>query len=328
MTHFESFRDAVFRLTDGGVSMGHELSEVVAKVAAALTPHEMQLAGEQLWLDTSMRQVFVGNLSIVTLRYGSEVVVRPAPATGFVMLQFVLSGSIKVEHDGYTTYGEAGQGLIIESLDKRVLHWSKDCEQLILPLPRSMISQAIETLTGRPAPVRFDFDRVVHLDTPEGGTLTTLVEYILSMAVSDMSVSSPTASLAVQLLGHHLLQNHRASSASGPRTSAAPSHVIRAEKYMKANIAETIDLNQLADHVNVSTRTLCASFRRFRSASPMEWLRNYRLDVVRAWLQSGQATTIAHAAACAGFNHAGRFAQIYRLRFGESPNETLAALNY
>ena len=112
MTHFESFRDAVFRLTDGGVSMGHELSEVVAKVAAALTPHEMQLAGEQLWLDTSMRQVFVGNLSIVTLRYGSEVVVRPAPATGFVMLQFVLSGSIKVEHDGYTTYGEAGQGAV------------------------------------------------------------------------------------------------------------------------------------------------------------------------------------------------------------------------
>ena len=184
MTQFESFRDAVSRLTDGGVSMGHELSEVVAKVTAALTPHEMQLTGEQAWLDASMRQVFVGNQSIVMLRYGSDVVVRPAPATGFVMLQFVLAGSIKVEHDGYVTYGEAGQGLIIESLDKRVLHWSKDCEQLILPLPRSMISQAIETLTGRPPPVRFDFDRVVDLATPEAEPLLTLVQYILSIAVS------------------------------------------------------------------------------------------------------------------------------------------------
>lgn len=328
MTPFETFREVASHLSNGAEILRGNRGEVIQQVAAALAPHEMELADEREGLNGSVRQLFAGDLRVVILRYGSDVIVRPAPATGFIMLQFVLSGSITVEHDGFTTHGEAGQGLIIESLDRRQLHWSKDCEQLIVPLRRSEISKAFETLTGRPAPARLDFDRTLDLHTPGGQTLLILVRYIMSMASNEVVATTPTTALAVQMLAHHLLQNHRWEASSEPQTTVAPSHVIRAERYMKAHIAENIDLQHLACHVNVSTRTLCASFRRFRNASPMEWLRNYRLDVVRAWLQSGQATTVSHAAASAGFTHAGRFSQVYRERFGESPNQTLASLNH
>ena len=56
----------------------------------------------------------------------------------------------------------------------------------------------------------------------------------------------------------------------------------------------------------------------------MERLRELRLEQVRAALCDGTAMTVANAAAMAGFPHAGRFSEIYRQHFGESPNITLA----
>lgn len=326
MTVFQAFRDELGHLTNHRLS-SHDQGDVRANVTNLLAPHEMELAGEGAALDASMSQCQVGDLSVVRLRYGSDVVVRPAPATGFVMLQFVLSGTIVVEHDGLITQGTAGQGLIIESLDRRLLRWSKDCEQLIIPVRRSLIARAAETLTGRPSPARYDFDRTFNLDDPAGRSLMALVKYLISMTGDRVGLATPTADIMGDLLAQQLFLNHRSNLLSDPQTTAAPHHVVRAEKFMRANISQNIDLHQLAEHANVSTRTLCASFRRFRSASPMEWLRNYRLDQVRAWLQSGQATTIAHVASRAGFTHAGRFSQVYRARFGESPNRTLASLN-
>ena len=327
MIEFQTFREEARFLNRHLPQVGQGSVDVREKVAAVLTPHEMDVADEREILNTSIAQAHVGNLGMVMLRYGSDVVVRPAPATGFVMLQFVFSGSIVVEHDGLTTFGTAGQGLIIESLDQRRLLWGRDCEQLIIPVRRSLISKAAETLTGRPSPARFDFDRSFDLDGQAGRALMALVQYLMAVSSATDRTETPTTALLGDMLAHHLFVQHRSTQKADPQVSPAPAHVVKAEKFMRANIAQSIDLNQLASLTHVSTRTLCTSFKRFRGTSPMEWLRNYRLDQVRAWLQSGQATTIAHAAACAGFTHPGRFAQIYRERFGESPNETLASLN-
>jgi AraC-like DNA-binding protein len=56
----------------------------------------------------------------------------------------------------------------------------------------------------------------------------------------------------------------------------------------------------------------------------MRYLRDRRLDHARDRLTGGdRAPTVAEAALEAGFTHLGRFSQVYRERFGETPSNGL-----
>ena len=78
--------------------------------------------------------------------------------------------------------------------------------------------------------------------------------------------------------------------------------------------------SDFARAAGVSVRTLQSSFKRDRHVTPMQYLRNLRLDAARARLLAG--TAVSEAALDTGFSHQGRFAQYYRSRFGHSPSST------
>ena len=80
----------------------------------------------------------------------------------------------------------------------------------------------------------------------------------------------------------------------------------------------------IAAAAGVSPRTLQVGFKRFRNEAPMAYLRNYRLDRVKAELESADLeTTVSSIAARWGFVDMSRLAVLYRQRFGELPRDTL-----
>lgn len=323
MISVQAFQNEMGRLDGHRLLVSRDQSDVRAGVADLLCAHELECVDRRERVDATLSRLSVGDIDFIKLRYGSAVAVRPEPSSGFVMLQFVLSGQLQVEHGRYLTEGRAGEAIIIESLDQRALRWSADCEQLIVPIRRATIARAMETITGRPSPAFYGFDRSVRLDTPAGQSLMALAGYLLSLPAVGGGHAATSALLA-DVLAHHLLLHHRREPVEAATTGPVPYHVHRAEKFMRANLAADLDLDGVAVHARVSTRTLTAGFRRFRGTSPMQWLRARRLEQVREWLLAGEAVTVASAAARAGFPHAGRFSQLYRARFGESPNITLA----
>ena len=93
---------------------------------------------------------------------------------------------------------------------------------------------------------------------------------------------------------------------------------------MQANADEPLRLGDIAQAAGVPVRTLLEAFRRARDCSPMQYLRDMRLDVAQRRLREPQAgTTVSAVAMDCGFAHLARFSQSYRARFGESPSETL-----
>jgi transcriptional regulator GlxA family with amidase domain len=66
-------------------------------------------------------------------------------------------------------------------------------------------------------------------------------------------------------------------------------------------------------------------FRRHLDCTPLQYLRNVRLDLAHRDLLAAQRPeqTVAQIAARWGFMHTGRFAVLYRQTFGQSPHETL-----
>ena len=95
---------------------------------------------------------------------------------------------------------------------------------------------------------------------------------------------------------------------------------------MEAHFPATLTLSDIATAAGVPERTLNDAFRRFEEVSPMRYLRDLRLDRVRARLLGpGPRVSVTTAALEAGFGHLGRFAEAYADRFGESPSTTRRA---
>lgn len=109
--------------------------------------------------------------------------------------------------------------------------------------------------------------------------------------------------------------------------SASVSPGVRsAVHYIEANLTALVTLEDIVRAAGVSDRVLFRHFRNVTGMSPMAYLRSARFARVRDALRRARAgERIVDIAALWGFNHLGRFAVEYRLRFGEKPSETKAA---
>lgn len=323
MNSLSALRDEARRLDAFTVFSSVRPPVVREQVAKALCPHKMDITASEM--DASLARAAIGDVSMLRLRYGADTAVRPEALSQYVLLQFMLSGEAEVMFDGRTHHFRAGDAMILESLDARRLVWSADCEQLIVPVSRAALSSAAEMLGGDVAPRHFGFDTRFHLDDEAGRPLTGLVCYMLNQAVAGPAGREALGAPLASLLAHHLLINHSQvlRERGKPQAAIAPFYVRRAENFMIAHAEEDISLGLLADHAGVSVRTLTAGFRRYRGASPLERLRDIRLDRVRALLLEREAASVTEAALRLGFNHLGRFAAVYRERFGESPSATI-----
>jgi AraC-like DNA-binding protein len=117
------------------------------------------------------------------------------------------------------------------------------------------------------------------------------------------------------------------------RDRAAPGRhrriVARLERAMRERPEEMLSLPDLCAEVGAAERTLNLACQEFLGEGAMQFARARRLDHVRAALLASDpgATRVTEVAMRFGFWELGRFAAAYRLRFGESPSETVRRRN-
>jgi transcriptional regulator GlxA family with amidase domain len=94
---------------------------------------------------------------------------------------------------------------------------------------------------------------------------------------------------------------------------------------IEANPRAFVTVGDVAEVAGLSVRALEEGFRRHLDTTPMAYLRMVRLARVHDELVDAdpEATTAMAVAQRWGFGHYGRFAALYRQRFGRSPAATL-----
>jgi transcriptional regulator GlxA family with amidase domain len=100
--------------------------------------------------------------------------------------------------------------------------------------------------------------------------------------------------------------------------------VKRAQTFIAERACEPITLADIAEAAGVPVRTLLDGFQRFSHATPMQLVRESRLERAREQLlQARDTDRVADIALGCGFANLGRFASAYREMFGETPSDTL-----
>lgn len=109
-----------------------------------------------------------------------------------------------------------------------------------------------------------------------------------------------------------------------PEEDGAPWYVHQVEKYILDGLCRQITVTELARVTGVSPRTLHEGFRKHRGYSPMQFLRDQRMSLIRKELTKPEGnTSVTDAALKWGFTHLGRFSSYYLAKFGEKPSATL-----
>ncbi len=148
-----------------------------------------------------------------------------------------------------------------------------------------------------------------------------------SLSHNPLRIDALEEYLAATLL---LLQDSNYSTYLQPVGIERSSRTLRlAIKYMQENLCEEITLEEIANDIGISQRSIQKAFRDELHSSPMTYLRDLRLDRIQLEILSSpdRAVKIGSIARKWGVNHYGRFAKAYKDRFGESPSETLDRLS-
>ncbi|WP_156906398.1 AraC family transcriptional regulator [Halomonas halocynthiae] len=301
--------------------------EVQQSVSDVFKPHCLEPLSRSGHLAARLHSVTLGQVSYSRLSYGSAVRIDPGRLEGFYLVQMPLRGLAQIESDGERVASGERLASVLNPTVRLRMHWGDDCDQLMLRIERDALEQSCGQFLGRPLRCPLVFHPALRWrDTPSWFNLIAYVTRLLGES-PEADRDPLIAPQLEQLIIHTLLttQPHNYSEAlrQGDKR-LAPRHVKRVEEYIEAHAQDPLTPAQLASVAGVSLRTLYAGFRDFRHQSPMETLRQVRLERVRqALLTDTDTATITDIAMGWGFTHMGRFSLSYRQVFGESPSETL-----
>jgi len=261
---------------------------------------------------------------LAVIEYGGEVEVNAGRMNRCYLLQIPLTGS-------YISQG-GEQALTVHSRCAHIvypgmpldMHWSSDCRVLVIRFEEAAM------LAGRVNPWRrlsgSSGGELLVLDSEPNRSLGRIVEYVTREAtVGRLFGRAPhIAAQAENLLLSGLLE---ALDGSEPDEAcpSAPFYVQRAKRFLLEHATENLTIADVARASSTTPRTLYDGFRRSHGVGPIGWLRSQRLERVRDELLRSRPgdVRVTDIAMRWGFQHLGRFCQMYKSRFGETPTATL-----
>ncbi len=304
-----------------------DLDEARAAVAGRYCDHKLHLQSG-MELDVAHNHARGMHLSLNLLSYGADVVIDPGELSAFYLLQLPLAGHARIWHRGEEVDADPLFGTLLNPDRPSKIVWGGDCRKLMVQVDADFLTQvAVEEIgTDLPGPIRFD--PKVDLNAPGGQRLKALALAAahavdagrLQLAPYDLSLLAMERALARTVLQtqpsnvSHLLYATRAPGSAY--------HLRRAIAYINANFQENISLDDIAAAAGVHRRTLQSLFRREVALTPMQYLKNTRLDRARYHLlRRHNRAPVTEIAFDCGYSHLGRFSRDFRARFGQAPRD-------
>lgn len=322
-----------FRLFDS-----NDLDQTREFVGRVFCPHVLATLRPGAELDACHHSVPLHrDVSLNYVQYGPAVRIEPGQLGSFYLLQIPLRGGATVRCGSQAVDSHALMASLPSPTEPLSMRWHEDSPQFIVKIESEPLHSRLSALLQAPVRQPLVFDLGVDLTHPALMGMASFIAYLRSVAETN-SVLLGHPVLAEQAENHLLTSlllsaehNYSAALAAKATTPGAASVILpravkRAQEFMHGRLEQPITLVEVCAHVGVSARSLQQSFAQCTGKSPMAFLRDLRLDAVRATLQqpnaSERAPQVSDVAARFGFFHLGHFAESYRKRFGETPSET------
>jgi len=298
-----------------------ERRETYDAIATELCDYGLEWAGSPV--DALAYKCRAGELSVYSIRYGDEVLIRPDLYEGFLLAHVSVRRGIEIESDGRVF--NLPEGSVFFSAPKRSisLRWQEGCEQVIARIPYAMLkieqrnsklASGTKLLTHLSAPFAYHLSAVLAMARqPSEVQGFGLWQEALQKSMADF------VGLSLGLgSGEKVVREHNQSSTRDRRE--------RLEEFIETRLDRPIQLQDLERAAGLARSQLNQMTHEVFGCAPMVLVRQKRLAGVRRALEADPRQDITQLSLRFGFDHQGRFSQYYRNMFGEAPSETRARL--
>lgn len=321
----------------------NDLDQARTAVASTYLPNRLTKLSQQ-GFRSSLNAIEGYDVTVGYLTYRAEVNLQMPPSEDFYHVNLTVGGHTEAWRDDRQTWQTTGtnSGVVLLPDQLSRVTWSSDAEQVIFRFSRRRLENHLARLIGRDVVDSIHFDLGLDLRTPAGASLYSSAMHMVSEL--DRLNSNPGFAHMVrpmeELIMTQLLYTsehnyrHYLDPAGGDLSTGghAPFGVNdrrleHVREYIESRLRENITLEEVAAVGSMSIRRLHALFRSTLETTPRTYILHRRLDFVRAELESASSSdSVSSIASRFGFTHLGRFAAVYRQKFGELPSSTLNRL--
>lgn len=322
-------------LSNHHVLSSRDIDELRYQLGKQFTPHELNVTKRNHEINSHVSACAVNRIGLSSFAYGEDVPIAAAvnehQCSEVISLNFLISGSGQLGQNRELVDITVDQGVVIDMerpFGLNLLGYSG----IALIVTHETLRQHARTLFGDQAEeIDFQLQKRVDLTKPAGRALKNAVIY--AMNEMDGALGELNNPISITNLENYLLtqfitlhpNTFQRVAESDASLVVMPRSLKRARDYIHAHAYEKITLQELANYANCSYRSLQAVFGNVLGMSPMEYLKNVRLEGLRNDLlhANSQQQTVAEIANQWGFMHMGRLAYMYKRQFGVLPSDTL-----
>jgi AraC-like DNA-binding protein len=303
------FEDADFL---GGIGVRTPEIEQARKLGSQiLRPHRLRIPRGSPRLDFTAQQISVEQLLISRVTWRAAVSIDSAYLEDCYLLTLPISGSAEYCIGGTAAITDPEHPVIVGGIPQFSFNATADYCQVVVAIERAWVEQTWLALSNTRvnAPIQFVSAISVNSDAwPAIRSALTVVKRIATGELNSTSIANVAAHARRNLVMALLLnQPHSQISSQKVDSREAPYYLRRCKAMMLDRIEDRITLEDLAQELGVSMRTLQWAFNKCEGRGPIQWLREQRLLAVRRVLISsdGRRPFVSEVALRFGFGHLG-----------------------
>lgn len=296
-----------------------------------LGPHRIHITnGDPHAFEATFHGVLIRDVTLGYLDYSTAVRVEVRELADNYLLIVPATGVSTITTGDATIETSPVMAALPAPGQPMTLTCNADAAHLVIRIDRNVLETHLSRLIGGIVRRRIEFAPAFDLSTGTASRWNFAVQLLHAELYDPNSLLHRAVGLGPleEFLMSALLHCHGSnySALLDPTTQKTSRAVALAIDYIDRNLAGPITVQDLADEAEVSVRTLQNRFTRDLGQTPTSYVRNRRLERVRSDLADsapGSGVSVTDLATRWGFHHLGRFAVMYKGRFGESPSQTL-----
>ena len=310
-----------------------DFEAVLDYVSGALAPHQMR-AQQPENMKAKLRAIDLDPIQVVDIEYGTPVSIDAGEIAGCYFVHMTSAGQSSMRTGGLQSLMTPGEIHVSSPNSAMGCQMSAESRHLTVKLPASAfeeyLNQTLNIAVSRP--LVFYPDQ--HCDRELPLAWQNVVAHLIDLSEIAPAIlsNSHIRKQYAQVLVDMLLNNYSNSYSEQIAlygNDISPWHVRRAREIIHASLEESISVTELAKQVGVSVRSLQNGFRQFLGQTPVEYVRQHRLEKLHSLLmECGPDSSVTELMLDSGIVNFGRYAQYYRQQYGCRPSEALRARRF
>jgi AraC-like DNA-binding protein len=304
-----------------------DVDEARAVGTQVLHPHRLTVVGDAARFGMTLHVVAAGPLDIGWLRYDTDMRIESSHPDHY-QVNVPVTGTMRATSCGQEVLADSGTATVYNP--GRPAGFSVPGPFLALRIPRRTLEHEFEQLLDRPPRHSPELALGMDVATGRGAQWLALVKSLATDLGDDNALirhpilAAPFAHSVVSGLLLAATHQHR-NELTAPVAAVGQPTVRAAQAFIDANAHQPLTVADIATAGGVGIRGLQLGFQRALGISPMQYLRQVRLQHAHHELRTADptTTTVGDIATRWGFRHHGRFAAEYRQQYGTTPAETL-----